>query len=107
MAPCPSRPSRSSEKISVRDLAGAVSADPTPDLADVAPAGNRLFVSLRGPNPLTGDPHVATGDTPGLGVVQLTDGGRSGALKAVARISNPDGAGIERADPHGIRVRRR
>jgi hypothetical protein len=89
------------------NLAGAVSADPTPDLADVSPAGNRLFVSLRGPTPLSGDPHVATGSTPGLGVVQLSDGGRQGVLKAVASISNPDADGVERADPHGIRLRRR
>jgi hypothetical protein len=86
-------------------LTSSASDDPTPDLADISPAGNRLFVSLRGPNPLSGDPHVATGTTPGLGVVQLTEGGRTGSLKSVVRISNPDAAGTERADAHGIRVR--
>ncbi len=86
-------------------LPGGASDDPTPDLADVAPAGNRIFVSLRGPNPLSGDPHVATGSTPGLGVLHLQQGGARGSLVAVVPISNRDAAGVERADPHGIRVR--
>ena len=86
-------------------LLGGPSDDPTPDLADVAPAGNRIFVSLRGPVPLSGDPHVATGSTPGIGVVQVQEGGASGALVAVVPISNRDAGGVERADPHGIRVR--
>jgi hypothetical protein len=87
------------------NLLGGPSSDPTPDLADVAPAGNRIFVTLRGPNPLSGDPHVATGSTPGIGVVQVQQNGARGFLKAVVPISNIDAAGIERADPHGIRVR--
>lgn len=86
-------------------LLGGPSGDPTPDLADVAPAGNRIFVSLRGPNPLSGDPHVATGTTPGLGIVQVQQGGAGGALVAIVPISNRDAGGVERADPHGIRVR--
>lgn len=89
------------------DLAGTVSSDPTPDLVDIAPSGNRIFVALRGPNPLSGDPHVATGSTPGIGIVQVTEGGRGGVLTAVVPIRNPDVTGVERADPHGIRVRRR
>jgi hypothetical protein len=88
------------------DMIAAISSDPTPDLADVVtPQANRIFVSLRGPVPLSGDPHVSTGNTPGVGVVQLQQGGRSGFLKAVARVSNIDATGVERADPHGIRVR--
>jgi hypothetical protein len=78
---------------------------PTPDLADISPSGNRIFVSLRGPNPLSGSPHAATGSTPGLGVIQVTQGGKGGVLKSVVRISNIDTAGVERADVHGIRVR--
>ena len=96
----------SGARVTTVSLAGVVSADPTPDLADVDPSGNRLFVSLRGPAPLSGDPHVATGSTPGIGIVQVEAGGRAGALKAVVPISNRDAAGAERADPHGIRVRR-
>jgi hypothetical protein len=91
--------------VSTVSLLGGPSDDPTPDLADVHPSGNRIFVSLRGPNPLSGDPHVATGSTPGIGVVQVQQGGARGLLKAVVPISNRDAAGIERADAHGIRVR--
>jgi hypothetical protein len=77
----------------------------TPDLADISPSGNRIFVSLRGPNPLSGSPHAATGTTPGLGVIQVTQGGKAGQLKRVVAISNVDSGGVERADTHGIRVR--
>jgi hypothetical protein len=81
------------------------SGDPTPDLAALSPSGNRIFVSLRGPNPLSGDPHASTGSTPGLGVLQVEQGGRHGRLKAIARITNPDAGGVERADAHGIALR--
>ena len=47
--------------------------DPTPDLSDISPGGNRMFVALRGPNPLSGDPHVSTGSTPGIGIYQLEE----------------------------------
>ena len=86
-------------------LAHPLSDRPTPDLADISPSGNRIFVSLRGPNPLSGSPHAATGSTPGLGVIQVTSRGKHGVLKSVVRISNIDTAGVERADAHGIRVR--
>ena len=76
-----------------------------PDLADRSPSGNRIFVSLRGPNPLSGDPHASTGTTPGLAVIQVVKEGRSGVLESVVPIHNVDGNGIERADAHGIRVR--
>jgi hypothetical protein len=78
---------------------------PAPDLADISPSGNRVFVSLRGPNPLSGSPHAAVGSTPGLGVIQVTQGGKGGLLKSVIPISNIDTEGVERADAHGIRVR--
>jgi hypothetical protein len=57
-------------------LASKHSTDPTPDLAVLSPNGSRIFVSLRGPVPLSGDPHAPTGATPGLGVIQVTAGGR-------------------------------
>jgi hypothetical protein len=76
-----------------------------PDLADISPSGNRIFVSLRGPNPLSGSPHVARGTIPGLGVIQVERGGKGGFLKNIIPISNIDTAEIERADAHGIRVR--
>ena len=76
-----------------------------PDLADISPSGNRVFVSLRGPNPLSGDPHASTGSTPGMGVIEVNKHGARGVLKAVVPIHNIDAGGIERADAHGIRVR--
>jgi hypothetical protein len=78
----------------------------TPDLLDANPAGNRIFVSLRGPTPLTGDPHASYGDLPGLGIFQVIDEGATGQLRAVVPISNVGADGVERADGHGIRVRR-
>jgi DNA-binding beta-propeller fold protein YncE len=88
-------------------LEGAFGNDPSPDLLDISPAGNRVFASLRGPNPLSGDPHSSTGSTPGVGVIEVQDGGRTGELRAIARITNVDAGGVERADPHGLRVRRK
>lgn len=94
------------ERVATLDLVGPDSDDPTPDLMDLSPAGNRAFVALRGPVPLSGDPHVATGTTPGLMVLQVEQGGRRGGVKGVARVSRVDSAGVERADPHAVRVRR-
>jgi hypothetical protein len=63
-------------------------------------------MSLRGPNPLTADPHVSTGSTPGVGVIKVTEGGRNGRFEAVAPVTNLDTIGIERADVHALAVRR-
>ena len=90
------------------DLVGSLSSDPAPDLLDISPAGNRAYVSLRGPNPLTGNApgaNNAVGATPGVGVLRVEDGGATGALQALAPITNVV-AGVERADIHAIRVRR-
>jgi len=87
-------------------LNGALTSNAAPDLADAAPAGNLAFVALRGPTPLSGDPHNATGATPGLGVLQVTEGGRNGRLVRIVRLTNVGADGVERADPHGLRVRR-
>jgi DNA-binding beta-propeller fold protein YncE len=86
-------------------LVGEASNDPSPDLLDSSPSGGRVFVSLRGSIPLTGDPHVSTGSTPGVGVIRVRQGGRSGVLEGIARISNIDRSGLDRADPHALRVR--
>jgi DNA-binding beta-propeller fold protein YncE len=87
-------------------LNGALTNNAAPDLADAAPAGNLAFVALRGPTPLSGDPHNATGSTPGLGILQVTEGGRDGRLLRIVRLTNVGADGVERADPHGLRVRR-
>lgn len=89
------------------DLVGPRSADPAPDLMAISPAGNRVFLTLRGPNPLTANvPGVnnAVGATPGLGIVRVEQGGRWGVLLAIAPITLVV-EGVERADPHGLAVR--
>ena len=86
-------------------LEGNVSADPTPDLLAVSPNGSHAFMSLRGPVPLTADPHVSTGSTPGVGILKVTEGGRNGVFEAVAPVSNIDAGGVERADVHAMTIR--
>lgn len=87
------------------DLSTPLSPKLTPDLAAISPCGNRIFLSLRGPTPLSGDPHASTGSTPGLAVIQVTGGGKTGFTKSIRRISNIDANGLERADAHAIRIR--
>jgi DNA-binding beta-propeller fold protein YncE len=85
-------------------LAGDMSSDPAPDLLVTSPGGNRVFATLRGPTPLSGNNPAfnnAVGSTPGVGVIKVTAGGRSGKFLAIAPISHVVG-GAERADPHGI-----
>jgi DNA-binding beta-propeller fold protein YncE len=86
-------------------LAGAVSDDPTPDLVAVSPNGSHAFLSLRGPVPLTADPHVSTGTTPGVGILKVLEGGREAVFESVAPVSNIDAEGIERADVHAMTIR--
>ena len=86
-------------------LEGNVSEDPTPDLVALSPNGSHAFLSLRGPVPLTADPHVSTGSTPGVGVIKVLESGRGGVLEARVGVSNVDAAGVERADVHAMAVR--
>lgn len=86
-------------------LPGPLSADPTPDLLMTSPNGSHVFMSLRGPNPLTADPHVSTGSTPGVGVIKVTGGGKSGKVEAIAPASNIDSSDVERADVHALTIR--
>jgi hypothetical protein len=81
-------------------LAGPLSADPAPDLADVSPDAKLAFFAFRGPTPLSGG-QDAVGTTPGLGIVKLGEGGKDGRLTAIAPSPRPTGA----PDPHGIGVR--
>jgi hypothetical protein len=88
-------------------LRSSNSSDPTPDLMGTSPDGNRVYVTLRGPNPLTGNfagVNNAVGATPGLGIIRVTEAGRNGVLQAIAPVSHIVN-GVERADPHGIGVR--
>jgi hypothetical protein len=95
------------ERVATVNLVSAFSHDPTPDLFAPSPDRKWFFMSARGPNPLSGDPHSSTGTTPGLLIVRLTQGGRNGEVKGLVRISNIDIGGVERADAHGIGMRRK
>jgi hypothetical protein len=81
-------------------LVGAASDDPAPDLFDLHPKGKLMFASLRGPQPQSGG-HDAIGSTPGLGVIDVRAGGRSGRLVAVAPVTGV----LAVPDPHAVRVR--
>jgi len=105
-------------KVGTITLAGSVSNDPAPDLMDAAPDGSYVFVALRGPSPLTGnhkDANNAVGSTPGVGVIKVEGGGKSGTFAGIAPISkmvqekDKEGKDVtaEKADPHGIQVRKK
>jgi hypothetical protein len=90
------------------DLRTSANADPAPDLMDVAPDGQYVFVTLRGQTPLTGndkDAHNAKGTIPGVGVIHVDEGGRVGHYKGQVAITNMK-EGKETADAHGIAVRK-
>ena len=95
---------RTDEVVDEFSLEGDASGDPAPDLLDISPKGRYVFAALRGPNPQSGG-HSAFGSTPGIGVIDVREGGKTGLLTGVARISNIASDGVERADPHAIRVR--
>src|SRR5207245_5812639 len=85
---------------------------------DAAPDGSYVFAALRGPSPLTGnnkEVNNAVGSTPGVGVIKVEGNGRGGALVGIAPSSKmaqekdkegKDGT-VEKADPHGIQVRKK
>ena len=90
------------------DLTTSANADPAPDLMDVAPDGQYVFVTLRGQSPLTGndkDAHNAKGTIPGVGVIHVDAEGRVGHYKGQVAITNMR-EGKETADAHGIAVRK-
>ncbi len=65
----------------------------------------RALAALRGPVPLTAAPHNAIGSTPGVGIIQIAEGGRTGALVSVVPVTNPTQQEKQQPDPHGLRVR--
>jgi hypothetical protein len=97
----------SGRRVNTVALNGPLTDNAAPDLVDVDPSGMRLFVALRGSVPLSGDPHNATGTTPGLGIIDISGDGRAGALSTIVRIANPNQQEKQQPDPHGVRVRLR
>jgi hypothetical protein len=89
------------------DLATDANKDPAPDLMDVSPDGQYVFVGLRGPAPLTGNDKTvnnAKGTIPGVGVIHVDADGKVGHYKGQAAITNMKD-GKETADTHGIAIR--
>ncbi len=92
--------------------------DPAPDLLEATPDGKYLMVAFRGPSPVSVG-HSAQGSCPGVGIVELGEGGASGKLVAVLRTTNtidttqaaaPGGSdytGSERSDVHAAAVIRK
>ncbi|SDK95769.1 hypothetical protein [Nonomuraea jiangxiensis] len=97
---------RTGARVNTVPLTSRFSADPTVDLFASSPDHEWVFASTRGPFPLSGDPHSSHGTDPGLLIVRMTDEGRGGEVRGLIRITNVDATGAERADGHGIRVRR-
>ncbi len=90
------------------DLVTEANQDPAPDLMDIAPDAQYVFVGLRGPNPLTGNDkgvHNAKGTVPGVGVIHVDAGGKVGHYKGQAVITNKKDD-KETADTHGIAIRK-
>jgi hypothetical protein len=92
------------DHVNTVQLVGEHTDNPAPDLVDISPGGERIFAAFRGSVPLTGDPHNATGSTPGLGIVHVDEDGRSGAVIGIVHFTN-DRDGVNIADPHAVRVR--
>lgn len=77
---------------------------PAPDIVAISPDGRAVYAATRGPSPLSGA-HAATGDAPGLLVLEVRGDGRDGAVRGHVSVTNLV-AGQELADPHGLAVRR-
>lgn len=75
---------------------------PAPDLMDLSPNGDLVFATLRGPRALTGGPS-AVGETPGLAILAVEQGGASG--RRIAFIPIGDQGPESTVDPHAIAVR--
>ena len=69
---------------------------PAPDIMWSSPDDEHMFVTLRGPNPQSGDPHAAEGETPGVSVLDTE-------TREIITTLEPDPDNDE-SDFHGIGV---
>ncbi|KAI9034605.1 hypothetical protein DFJ74DRAFT_649987 [Hyaloraphidium curvatum] len=96
-------------KANTFNLVSPFSDDPAVDIADVSPDGRFLYVATRGPRPLS-NAHAAVGNRPGVMVIEILEGGLTGAVRGIRDINNlvteGNGTAVERGDPHGLIVRR-
>lgn len=84
------------------EVVGSLDAGDTPDILDFSPDGRFAYITQRGPNPLSGDPHVAVGSEAGLLVVEVATGEHVTFLPTPA-ITDQDGEVLN--DVHGVGVR--
>lgn len=84
------------------EVVGSLDAGDTPDILDFSPDGRFAYVTQRGPNPLSGDPHVAVGGQPGVLVMDVATGDHI-ELLAPTEATDDDGAVLN--DVHGVGVR--
>ncbi len=84
------------------EVVASLDAGDTPDILDFAPDGSVAYVTQRGPNPLSGDPHVAVGQSPGLLVIDVATGEH---LELLAPPEVTDADGVVLNDVHGVGVR--
>ncbi len=86
------------------EVIGELQVGDAPDILDFSPDGRFAYVTQRGPNPLSGDPHVSRGSAPGVLVIDTETGALVRRLDP-ATAHDPDGKVLN--DIHGIGVRRR
>lgn len=86
--------------------------DPATDLMSLTPDGKYFVAGLRGPQPVT-FPFSGQGSCPGVGLIEVLDGGKTGKLVDVIRTTNTNDkspavpisggsayTGVERSDIH-------
>jgi len=87
-------------------LGAATDNDPTPDLGDISPDGDTIYMALRGPYPLTVT-HAASGSCPGLGIIRRDPLTKQWQLTNVLPSSVLDYTDTKNlSDPHDVVVRR-
>lgn len=86
------------------EVIGELQVGDAPDILDFSPDGRFAYVTQRGPNPLSGDPHVSQGSVPGVLVIDTETGTLVRRLDPTT-VKDPDGKVLN--DVHGIGVRRR
>lgn len=96
---------RSGAYVRTLNLNSTFTGKPSTDIVDISPDGRFLYAATRGPAPLSGA-HAASGESPGLLVIEVLGNGDRGAVRGHAAVSNPTlDTSLERADPHGLAVR--
>ncbi len=74
-----------------------IETEEAPDILWGSPDDQYLFATLRGPEPVSGDPHAATGETPGVGV-------QDAQSRETVEVLQPDADNPE-SDFHAVGVR--